>query len=207
MEETKKKKLGKVRCALARRGEALLGRAGQGILNIKHEVMMIEKTEYIPPDETYPMWERAVEMIRDRFESESYGLIVTHEELKECMGIKPATKISEVQKEQLDYLVITKVKEALLEDYNLCLYSVIGVGYEVLNPYEQIRKGADYYTKKSQQALMRTMSALVNVDIEALDAESRELQVLKMSRIAFIKTAFRKRKIPIPKMPTQIEEV
>ena len=162
-------------------------------------MLKIETPDYIPPDETYPMWERAVEMVRERFEVESFGLIVTHEDLKGCMGIVPAKTIDEVQKEQLDYMTgIDKIKLSLLEDYNLFLYSVVGEGYQVLPPAEQIRKGADYYVRKSQRALSRTMSTLANVDSELLDAESRELQLLKMSRVAFIKAAFRKRKLPGP---------
>jgi len=165
------------------------------------------ESQHIFPDEAYPMWERAIEMVRERFEVESYGLIVTHKELKECMGIIPAKTIGEVQKEQLDYLSgMDKVRAALLEDYNLYLHSAIGQGYELLHPNEQIRKGADYYVKKSQRALSRTMSTLANIDPGLLDAESRELQLLKMNRVAFIKAAFRKRKLPQPKAVAQIEQ-
>lgn len=164
-------------------------------------------TEHIFPDETYPMWERAVEMVRERFEAESYGLIVSHEALKECMGIVPAKTMDEVQKEQLDYMAgVEKVKVSLLEDYNLFFYRVVGKGYQILTPPEQIRKGADYYVRKSQRALSRTMSTLANVDSEFLDAESRELQLLKMARVAFVKAAFRKRNLPMPETVAQIEE-
>ena len=41
------------------------------------------------------------------------------------------------------------------------------------------------------------MHTLANVDVELLDTESRALQLAKMSRIAFIKVAFRKRRIPM----------
>lgn len=163
-------------------------------------------TEYIPPDETYPMWERAVEMVRERFEAESYGLIVTHEDLKECMGIAPSKTMEEARKEDLDYLSIIKVKDALLEDYNICLYPVVGRGYEVLHPKDQIRKGADRYIKKSQRSLSRAMSTLAYADVDMIDTESRELQHLKMSRVAFIKTAFRKRRIQVPETVAQIEQ-
>ena len=165
-----------------------------------------KKTEYIPPEEVYPMWERAAEAIRERFEAESYGFIVTHEELKELMGIEPAKTIEEVQKEQLDYLAgVEKVRNSLLEDYSLCLYSAIGQGYQLLHPNEQVRKGADYHIKKSQRALSRTVSTLANVDFDQLDAESRNLQLQKMNRMAFLKASFRKRKLPEPKRADQIE--
>ena len=156
-------------------------------------------TDHIFPEDVYPMWERVVERIRDRFEIESYGFIIKHTEIKELMGITPAQTIGEVKKEQLDYMTgIDKARDTLLEDYNLFLYSVPGQGYQVLHPLDQIRKGADYYVRKSQKALSRSASTLANVDSDLLDAESRNLQLLKMNRIAFIKAAFRKRRIPMP---------
>jgi len=162
--------------------------------------------EYIPPEEVYPMWETAVEKIRERFESESYGLIVSHKELKDWMGIQPAKTISEVQKEQLDYLTgIEKTKKSLLENYNLCLYRAQGIGYEVLEPKDQIRVAADYYIKKSQKALSKSMNILANVDQELLDFDSRELQLAKIARVAWVKSAFRRRKLPVPKQPEQID--
>lgn len=165
-----------------------------------------KETAWIPPEETYPMWERAVKAIIERFEVESYGLIVSHVELKELMGIEPAQTISDVQKEQLDYLTgLDKIKTTLLEDYNLFLYRAVGNGYEILHPKEQLRKGADYYIKKSQKALLRTSRTLANVDVEMLDFADRELQLQKMSRVAFVKAAFRKRKLPQPKEVEQIE--
>ena len=166
----------------------------------------MDNTQYIPPNETYPMWEKAVEKVRERFEAESYGFIVKHKDLKETMGIIPSKTINEVQKEQLDYLGgMEKVKIALLEDYNLCLHSVPGQGYKLLHPNDQVRKGADYYIKKSQRSLARTMHTLANVDVELLDTESRALQLAKMSRVAFIKAAFRKRRIPMAIETKQIE--
>ena len=163
-------------------------------------------TEYIAPENVYPMWGTAVEKIRERFETESYGLIVTHKDFKGWMGIKPAETIDEVQKEQLDYLTgVKKTKSSLLEDYNLCLYSIHGIGYQVLHPKDQIRVAADYYVKKSQRSLSESMSVLSNVDQDLLDFDSRELQLAKMARVAWVKSAFRRRKLPHPKQPEQID--
>jgi len=163
--------------------------------------------QYIPPEDVYPMWETAVEKIRERFENESYGLIITHEEFKGWMGIQSAKTLSEVQKEQLDYLTgIEKTKKVLLEDYNLCLYRIQGIGYQILHPKEQIRVGADYYFKKSQKSLSRSMNILANVDQNLLDFESRELQLAKIARTAWIKSAFRRKKLPNAHQPKQINE-
>jgi len=163
-------------------------------------------SEYIPPEEVYPMWINAVEKIREKFENESYGLVVTHKDLKDWMGIQPAKTIDEVQKEQLDYLIgIEKTKKSLLENYNLCLYRVQGMGYQILEPKDQIRVAADYYIGKSQRALSKSMNVLANVDQDLLDFDSRELQLAKIARLAWVKSAFRRRKLPHSIQPKQID--
>ena len=155
------------------------------------------QTEYIPQEESRPMWGQVVNKVRERFENESYGFTIEHSELKKLMAILPARTIEESKKEQLDYLTgMEKARDTLLEDYNLCLFSVRGEGYQVLHPEDQIKKGADYYIKKSQKALSRTMNTLANVDSEVLGIEETSLRLSKMNRIAFIKAAFRKRRIP-----------
>lgn len=161
--------------------------------------------ECILPDEVCPMWGKAVELVRARFEAESYGCIISHEELKAVMGMQPPRTMMEMKKEEFDYLIMTKVIDTLLEDYNLCLSSVQSRGYEISHPKDQIRKEADRYIRKSQKALLRAMSRLVNVDSELLDIESQQIQHDKISRIAFIKSAFRKRQICKPEKKKQIE--
>jgi len=164
------------------------------------------QTEYIPKEESRPMWGQVVNRVRELFETESYGFTISHDELKELMDIRPATTIEESKKEQLDYLTgMEKAKDALLEDYNLCLFSVRGEGYQVLYPSEQVKKGADHYIRKSQRALSKTMNTLANIDVDQLGHEEINLRHAKMNRIAFIKAAFRKRRIPVPEVKKQIE--
>jgi len=163
-------------------------------------------TEYIPKEESRPMWGQVVGAVIERFESESYGFIISHSELKELMAIVPATTIEESKKEQLDYMEgIVSAKNTLLEDYNLCLFSVIGEGYQVLHPSDQIRKGTDYYIRKAQRSLLKSVTTLANVDSDQLDLEGVNLRLAKMNKIAFVKAAFRKRKISLPEDKKQIE--
>lgn len=167
---------------------------------------MTEEYQYIAPQDAYPMIDHAVEKIRERFERESYGMIITHDELKSLLGIVPAKTIEDAQKEQLDYLSgVDGVKSTLLEDYNLCLYRVSGIGYQILTPEEQVRVAADYYIQKSQRALSRSMSILSNVDADQLDFEVRELQMAKISRVAWIKSAFRRKKLPDAARPKMLD--
>ncbi|MCP4568400.1 MAG: hypothetical protein GY841_12555 [FCB group bacterium] len=162
----------------------------------------MENIECLPP---YPMWEKAVEAIIGQFETESYDMVVEHEDLKKLMGIKQAKTIDDAKKEQLDYMSgIERTKEELLTEYNLYLHPVVGKGYQVLHPNEQVRKGAEYHFRKSQKALSRSMNTLANVDADLLDSEGKELQFSKLHRIAFIKAAFRKRKLPAPEKKKEI---
>jgi hypothetical protein len=176
-------------------GEARNGLAGQGFLTLNWRIIM---AELIEKGSEYPLWSLAVSNVLDRFESDEYDSMFTHDEMKGWMGIRKALIVDDVQKEQLDYLTgIEKVKSNLLDNYNICLFRVTGYGFKILHPTEQIRQGADNYVKKSQKALTRFVRVLVNVDIEKLDIESRDLQLNKLNRAAFIKAAFRKRKLPV----------
>jgi len=164
------------------------------------------QTEYIPKEESRPMWGQVVNKVVERFGNESYGFTLEHADLKELMAITPATTIEESKKEQLDYLTgMEKARDELLEAYNLCLFSVRGEGYKVLSPSDQVSKGADYYTRKSQRALARTMSTLANTDVDQLTQEEISLRHSKMNRIAFLKAAFRKRRISTTEKNKQIE--
>ena len=170
-------------------------------INRKERIM-----EYISPDETYPFYEGAIAHVLERFEIESYGAMFLHEELKDWMGIKIGETIAEAHKENLDYFRgIVRVRDSLLEDYNICLASVVGNGYKILTPEEQIHKGPENYIRKSQKAISRAVSVLTNVDRNALSYETKDLQLAKIARMAFIKSAYRKRRIPAPVERTMVE--
>ena len=81
--------LGGVRSGTVRQGKA------RNFLNKGAKTMT---TEYIPKEESRPMWGQVVSYILARFETESYGLIAEHDVLKELMGILPATTIEESKK-------------------------------------------------------------------------------------------------------------
>ena len=163
-------------------------------------------TEYVRPEKEVPLVDIALSEILEQFEAQGYGVKFTHDELTLWMGIRKATDINGVKKEQLDYMTgICKVKDALLDDYNLCLHSIQGHGYTILHPNDQVSKGADYYIKKSQKALTRYARVLVNLDATELSIESRHLQLSKTNRAAFIKAAFRKRRLPGPVKNKEIQ--
>lgn len=148
----------------------------------------------------YPTWTIAVQNILERFGEVGYGCQFRHEELKEWMGIRKPQTIPQAEAAQMDYMKgVLKIRRDLLENYNIFLFPLIGHGYKVLHPENQIRKGADYYIRKSQKSLAMFARVLANVDVPQLDAEGRRIQLDKINRAAFIKVAYRKRCLPAPK--------
>jgi len=157
--------------------------------------------EHIPPEKQVPLVDIAITKILERFEQESWGIDFSHETLKNWLGITIHQKGTrkEIDKENMDYLTgIQKITNILLEDYNLCLHSIHSYGYKILHPANQINEGADRHMKKAQKALTRHAKILVNTDISELNVDQRNLQMSKINRIAFLKSAFRKRHLPQP---------
>jgi len=159
-----------------------------------NEINNVEVVSNVPP-----FVDTAIQKILERFESDGYGAQFSHEELHQWLSVEmPLSGLREIlKKEQLDYMNgMCKVSNALLDDYNLCLYSVPTYGYRILLPSEQIRKGADKHLRKAQRSLIQHSKVLTNIDISELTIQDRTLQADKQNRIAFIKAAFRKRKLP-----------
>jgi len=155
-----------------------------------------------------PLVDKTVGKILERFGSSGYGVEFSHEEIHKWLGVEmlPSGTRADMKKESLEYVTgICKVKDELIDNYDMCFYSVTTYGYKILHPKEQIRKGADSYFRKAQKALMRHSKMIVNIDVSELDMEDRALQSSKQNRIAFIKAAFRKRSLPQPPETTHIE--
>ena len=156
-------------------------------------------TEYIEHEQQIPLVSIAVTRMLECFEADGYGVKFTHQTIYDWLGITFTDNGSrdEIKKEQLDYMTgICKIKDELLDNYNLCLHKVHSYGYEILHPREQIERGADSHMLKAQKALVKHTKILVNTDVSELGLTERNLQLDKINRIAFIKSAFRKRKLP-----------
>lgn len=142
----------------------------------------------------YPLWRVAMEKVLVLFEDHGHGFTITHDKLMAWMGIEKPTTVERVKRAQLDYLSgIDSLRTELLESANLYLHPVIGQGYKLLHPSEQINKGASYYLNKSKRALRRTAMVLANVDTNLLSTEEKKAHIDSISRIAFLKAAYRRR--------------
>lgn len=153
--------------------------------------------EIIQKENEYPLWRIALSNILDAFDSSGYGIEFKHEQIRDWMGIRKPETIKEFKKHELDYMQgMDKLKSELLDESNLYLHSIPGFGYKLLHPSEQISKGADHYLQRSQRNLAKTAHILANVDRNELSIEDKALQISKINRLAFLKAAFRKIKLP-----------
>src|SRR4030066_678306 len=101
--------------------------------------------QVIHKEDEYPLWRYTVTKILEEFEISGYGLKFSHEQFKLWMVIREPSTIEESKKYNLDYLFgMEKIKNELLDGYNIYLHPVTRYGYQILHPKDQIRKGADF---------------------------------------------------------------
>jgi hypothetical protein len=156
----------------------------------------------------YPPWRYAFERIVKDVETDGYGRLYTHAELKQLLDMKEPTTIEEYKAHEFDYLNnMDQIKTELLMEHNLCLDNDYGKGYRLKEPAEQITEVADAQMRKAQRAIGKATRLLTHVNEKLLDAEMAELRLRKMQRNAFIQAAFRKRKLPSPKTRPQLSAI
>ncbi|MCP4652595.1 MAG: hypothetical protein GY858_04345 [Candidatus Omnitrophica bacterium] len=156
----------------------------------------------------YPGWKNALDEILIRIEKNGYGCLILHDELKQWLSLEEPKTIEEYKKHEFEYMSsIEKLKEDLLLDHSVYLMNMKGQGYQVLIPEEQVTRAPDKHTKKASAELRKAARALSNVKTELLSVETENLRLSKMARIAFLKTVFSKRKIPIVDKKQIIESV
>lgn len=161
--------------------------------------------EVIAKTDEYPLWRIAAAKVLETFETRGYGATFYHNQLKQWMGIDEPTSFQEAEQARLDYLSgMEKLREDLLKNSNLHLHPVVGKGYAILHPKDQVTIGADRYIRKSRQALKTSAQILQHVNTGALDMESQNVRFNKIGRLAFLESSFRKRKIPFTSAPKRI---
>lgn len=153
----------------------------------------------------YPPYKNAVEKIVIDVKDHGYGRLFEHATLKDLMDIKEPTTIEEYKKHEFDYLsAMENLRDELLSEHTLYLANDIGKGYRVLEPDEQVNHGADKHIRKAQQQISQAARVLTYVNDELLSIEGGHNRMRKMERLAFLRSAFRKRKISKPKPLKQI---
>ena len=167
------------------------GLVGQG--NTKKK-----KGDNMDKTKLHPGWKNAFEIILKRFDQDGYGVMFSDEQLLTMLDIeKPDVgTYDDFQKFQLERLKqMESLKNALLEQCNLCMENMRGQGYVLMHPNDQVLKTANKYYRLSKKKINKMLSVLTNVDNEHLDHEGRDNRLRMLGRAAFIKSAMNKRKI------------
>lgn len=138
----------------------------------------------------HPIWRQAIQDFIDaKF---SPGDTVTHDWLYEHFRIdrpRPATPLEIAQKAELQFLSSFKAfEECLLEDYQIALASVRGVGYKLVPPKEQTAWAEKDGYGEIRRAYRRLGSRLSNVDMAQLTVDERKQNADAMARFAMLKT-------------------
>ena len=147
----------------------------------------------------HPAWKNAVEKIVERFEAEGYGVIFSPDELLDWFDMKiPENGTFEAFNafafEKLSQMENTKTE--LLLEYNLALENIRGKGYMLVHPNDQVTKTAGKYMQMARRKLNQAVLRLMHVDAAQLDMDASQARLQGLARMAFIKSAMNKRKIP-----------
>lgn len=145
----------------------------------------------------HPGWKVALQHILAAHEEAGFGIVFSHEQLKDWMDIPTApADVDSYKKAELAYMTgIDKLKSELAAEHHLWLEIRHAKGYELLHPNDQVQVAPNRHMRKARREISRAMSALYNVQEHLLDAEAKDMQIKGQARLGFIASAFRKRKI------------
>jgi hypothetical protein len=143
----------------------------------------------------YPPWKEAVGIIAARVEREGYGIILTHEEFLDMFDLKipaiatPATW----RKLQFDLLQnMDNLRSTLLEDHNIFLLNIRGIGYQVLTPGEQVDIVPKIYIDKINGLIRKSIKSQMYIDADNLDDTQRQTRLRNLEKMAFLKSVSKK---------------
>ncbi len=140
-----------------------------------------------------PLWKQAVE---DIVEDYDYGDVINLDWFYDSFGTLPPEKgtLEEFKAFQLDFLAnIENVKNELLEEHDMMLVSVRGVGYRIVKPKEQVKIAWEKLKYDVVKALSKGERRIVNINTEMISKEQRQERTEKLAKISQLKTFQRKR--------------
>lgn len=147
----------------------------------------------------YPAWQNAVDVILERFQSEGFGMVVTHDELDALLELKKPVhgNYEQYKKYHLQRLNSTSnIKRTLLEEYQLCFENVKEEGYMIVPPAEQVKTVHEKRLKTIRKALNQAMKNLFYVQEELLSLEENRQRNDSLAKLAWVQAGLRKKKIP-----------
>lgn len=122
----------------------------------------------------------------------TYGQLIPHDVLQAALGLpKPDGRITVDEYEAWRLKLVSQVEalsEALLEDRSMCLQSVPGQGYRIVEPEKQTEFAVKQGQKGLRSALMKMGRRLSFVDRSALTAEQAKQNADALSRLSFLES-------------------
>lgn len=119
-----------------------------------------------------------------------YGDLIPHEVLQGALGLpKPTGRIQVEEYEAWRLQLVGQVEalsSALLEDRNMCLQSVIGRGYKIVEPQNQSEFAVKQGQRELVSALRKMGRRLSFVDRAALTAEQAKENADALARLSFL---------------------
>lgn len=140
-----------------------------------------------------PAWRRAVASLIDNG-GHTYGSTITHDEMRQALDLpKPSGRLSADEYERWRLELMTQVdafSEHLLVERAMCLKSVHGVGYLIVEPAKQTEFAVKKGRKKIRNELQRMASRLSFINYNALTIDQRRENADAVARLAFLEQQF-----------------
>lgn len=148
-------------------------------------------TDELDPNlELYPAWRQVLVNFRDA--GFAYGDILPHTwlwEQFECSDLADQKHISAERYNQLKLKLLNQFepfKEALLDQDQIDLQSVPGVGYELVPPDDQTGRALKETTREVDRVWRKGMARAMNVNTSLLTAEQRRERIDNIARLALL---------------------
>lgn len=142
-----------------------------------------------PGVELYPEWRQALVRFRDA--EFAYGDTLPHTWLWEQFGCGALAdpKIPAEQYQRLRLKLLSQFhpfREALLDQYQIDLQSVPGVGYELVPPADQTGRALKDTVREMDKAWRNGMARAANVNVAVLTTEQRRERIDNIARLALL---------------------
>lgn len=153
---------------------------------------MSEELSYSPP------WKNAVAVLFGPG-GFTYGQLIPHDVLQDALGMpRPSGRITADEYESWKLGLVSQVdalSAALLEDRSMCLQSVIGQGYKIVEPERQTAFAVKQGQKGLRSALSKMGRRLSFVDRSALSSDQAKENADALARLSFLQTQVSRRKL------------
>lgn len=145
-----------------------------------------------------PPWKNALAVLFGP-DGYTYGQLIPHDALQGALGLpKPVGRITADEYEAWKLRLVGQVEalsDALLKDRNMCLQSVAGQGYKIVEPEKQTAFAVKQGQKGLRSALSKMGRRLSFVDRAALTNDQAKENADALARLSFLKAQVGRRRL------------